>query len=186
MTLILTDVDGVLADFVGHACKTIYNTIGEAYTPRDFEYFEMSKTLSDEAVKVLHQATCTQYWCSGMPAYVGASEFISALRDIGDVVALTAAVGSSDHWINERKEWLAEGFGFIQEELIFCPGPLKQYVAGNILIEDRLDTCTQWAERNDTGIALLCNQPWNQGPTPFGVYRVSSYREALALIEGSQ
>lgn len=186
MTLILTDVDGVLANFVSHACKTIYTDIGEHYKPTDFTDWELAKTLSVKAQDALRHATCTKYWCESIPEYDGAFEFIQALRDIGDVVALTAAVGDSDHWITERKAWLGEGFGFLQEELIFCPGPLKKYVAADILIEDRLDTCTQWANRNDTGMALLCNQPWNQGPTPFGVYRVSSYREALALIEGTQ
>lgn len=188
MTLILTDVDGVLADFVLRACKTIFTDIGEHYKPSDFSHFEMAKTLTPAAQGILRHATCAKYWCESIPEYDGAFEFVEGLRKVGHVVALTAAVGDSDHWITERKEWLRELYGFTQEEIIFCPGPLKQYVAGAFLIEDRLDTCTQWALWNFVrgGKALLIDRPWNQGPTGLGVYRVHSYNEALALIEGSQ
>lgn len=110
------------------------------------------------------------------------------LQELGDVRILTAAVGDSFYWINERKAWLKDYYGVDQEHIIFCPGTEKQFVFGDILIEDRLDTCVQWVARWSVQTkflnskAILIDRPWNQGNTPFGVYRVRSYNEALEIV----
>lgn len=162
--------------------------MGSAYCQADFTTWKLEETLSPCAAKVLRDATLTEGWCVTIPWYENVQGFMGELFELGDVRILTAAVGDSDHWINERKAGLQGTFGFDQNEIIFCPGPEKQFVFGDILIEDRLDTCVQWAARWSVQTkflnskAILIDRPWNQGNTPFGVYRVSSYNEALELI----
>ena len=192
MTLrILCDIDGVVADFVSAACHTI-DPNGDAYVPEDFKHWDMSKTLTIAAQDILDVATCEQHWCYRIPEYQGSRNFMKRLKELGDVRALTAAVGNSKHWINERKAWLYECSGIVEKHIVFCPGEEKQFHSGDVLIEDRLETCVQWAARwrdpKDTGYdggrAILIDRPWNRGPCTPGVFRAYNYDAALLMIKG--
>lgn len=187
---ILLDCDGVIADFVSHACETIFEEDGAFFRPEDFKHWDLSRTLDIDQRAVLEEATCSKHWCYRIPVYEGAQNFVERLKDLGDVRALTAAVGNSKHWINERKWWLADHMSIPEKHVVFCPTDEKRFHFGDVLIEDRLETCIAWADRwtnieaRPRTTAILIDRPWNSGPTPFGVYRVHSYNEALELIEG--
>lgn len=173
-------MDGVLADFVGHACETV-----GGYFPGDFTSWKLEDTLDPLSAEQLRKATCEKKWCYRIPEYNGAGFFMNDLMSLGDVRILTAAVGDSDHWIAERKLYLNHHFGIDQEDIVFCPGKEKRFHFGDFLIEDRLDTCKDFANQwgHFGSKALLIDRPWNQGPTPLGVYRCSSYAEILELIK---
>lgn len=184
---ILCDVDGVLADFVYHACTTINKKMPHIvpYLPAHFTSWQLEETLSPYAAEVLREATCKKGWCDTIPPYKQSTDFFHELKKEGDVRVLTAAVGDSDHWIVERKAWLKFWFSVDQEDIVFCPGKEKRFHFGDLLIEDRLDTCKDFANQwgHFGSKALLIDRPWNQGATPFGVYRCSSYAEILELIK---
>ena len=182
---ILLDIDGVVADFVGHLCNTL-STYGLHYAPAAFTDWDIAETLSKTAFEHFKFAINSKYWCEAMPGYELHDGFLSILCHDHQVVALTAATESSEYWFNERLRWnKSRGI----KKTIFCPSTEKADHCGDVLIEDNLLTATQWAAKwvapSDifgSRKALLINRPWNRGPTPFGVYRVSSYNEALELI----
>lgn len=189
---ILLDVDGVVANFMSRVCSAIFASEGTFYTPSDFRKWDLSATLSSEEQASVKLATWEKHWCYLIRPYEGAREFADQLRTLGDVRAVTAAMSRSPYWHRERRTWLADRVSIPEEHVVFCPGEEKTYHDGDVLIEDRLETCIAWkAYRGDrvynnipTCKAILIDRPWNQGDTPFGVYRVHSYAEAIELIKG--
>jgi|SRR5882672_378803 len=176
---ILLDVDGVIANFIARACRTIVLVTGERYAPQDFKSWDLKETLSAQDMRVLDMAMKTYGWCASILNYGAAAEFVRELKGLGEVIALTAPL-ESEFWLNERKAWLKD-IGI--SDVIFCSGKNKPRVAADFLIEDNLQTVNQWAENND-GDALLLDRPWNQGETHPYVTRCDDYRNVLNAIVG--
>lgn len=183
MTTILCDVDGVLADFVGRACKTIWMHTELSYQASDFTHWDLGKTLSPEANTALSALMTEEFWCDGIPMYPGAYDFINELKGLGDLVAVTAPLASSQFWLQERANWLkAAGI----DDVIFCPSKKKKLIEGHFLIEDNLATVNDWVyAREDSRIAILIDRPWNQGDVEADVVRVKHYADALNVICGT-
>lgn len=175
MTIILCDVDGVLADFIGELCRKAL----PGRTPKDFTRWKLEENLDTVDTAYAEQTICSPGFCEGLPLYPGAKGFLKSLRKVGQVIALTACTPTR-HWPGERIEWCVKR-GFDRQDIILCPGPRKRLVFGHYLIEDRLDTALQWQDKNIFGQAILIDRPWNQGNT-HGVKRVHSYNEALNAI----
>lgn len=176
--IILTDVDGVLADFIGELCR--YHLPN--HKPKDFTRWKLEENLGTVDRVYAEQAIRSPGFCEGLRMYPGAKGFLEKLRKKGTVIAVTACTPTR-HWPGERIEWCTRR-GFSRNEIILSPGPLKHLVFGDYLIEDRLDTAIQWQDNNPYGQAILIDRPWNQGST-YAVERVHSYREALDAISSS-
>lgn len=176
--IILCDVDGVLANFVGKVCDSIPNG---KYLSTDFRSWDLRETITDEAQwSDLYQAMRRPSWCQSIPTYANTHGFVLELRKNNEVLAVTAPLANAEHWTGEREKWLSK-FGFAHDEIIFCPGRHKRLIAGAVLIEDNRQTINQWVHETG-GVGILVNQPWNQGFIREGVYRVGSYNEALRVI----
>ncbi len=132
---IFLDLDGVIADFEGHAhTHDKYHTTGK---------------LNREALD--HQ------WWSTIPIYDGAREFYKNLQDIGPIKFLTGPMLHSGchsgkaEWIQnfdeERGKWALR-------DLIICPSTDKYLLAGpsRILIDDRKNNIADWNEAGGIGI----------------------------------
>jgi len=173
--IILTDVDGVLADFIGELCRCALPN----HKPEHFTKWKLEENLGKIDMLYAEQAIRSVGFCEGLKMYPGAKAFLAKLRKKGTVIALTACTPTR-HWPGERIEWCVKR-GFGRNEISLTPGPLKHIVYGDYLIEDRLDTAIQWQDNNPYGQAILIDRPWNQGQT-YAVERVHTYREALDAI----
>ncbi len=133
--LIFLDLDGVLADFEGHArLENKYKPDGKVnYDALDYE------------------------WYVTMPAYKGARQFYDDVRKLGFTRFLTGPVLSEDcyagkaHWV---QDFVPERGKFILEDLIICDSENKFLVGapGRILVDDRIANIKAWEAAGGTGI----------------------------------
>lgn len=179
--VILVDVDGVLADFPGAVQRSLRLT-------QPLEHWDVKDSLvalglpSDRVQDLTEQyeaATYRRGWCRAIEPYRYAGLFVTQLRKLGRVVALTAPFHGRPYWLQERLDWLQDVLGFSARDVVFCPSDLKPLVDGDYLIEDRPDTLVAWAERraaNDPHMirsgGFLVGQPYNREA------RVSPHYEA--------
>jgi 5'(3')-deoxyribonucleotidase len=170
MTVILVDVDGVLADFTGHLSK-------ETGIPEDaFTAFKFEDCLTPEQTELCRDVLARPGFCSTIPAYKGAKSFVKNLKKLGEVVAVTAPWHSCTTWEWERRGWLKNlGIG----RMISAKAEDKHLIQGEYLIEDRIDTLECW--RGGGRFPILLDRPWNR--TEIFTPRLHSYREIVDYIK---
>ncbi len=184
--IVLTDVDGVLADFVGGLC-TALALRGFLRTPSSIQHWDLSLSLGPEELRAAHDAMSSPGFCYGLAWHEGARRFLHELHGLAEVHALTAPFRNGSTWIQERMSWLA---GDIHAERVhFVSGKYKHLVRGDVLLEDHPETAYAWCEAHPNGVALLIDQPWNRpGSKEWHVhrnlYRVESFNRALEIVEG--
>lgn len=184
--IILTDVDGVLVDFVGGVCSDLRKS-GENVWPSHVKSWELSHTFSDRALGLFGSHSKRKGFCYELEWYKGALGFLAALRRLGDVHAVTAPLYTSEHWMAERMKSLGD-MAFTHDHVHFTAGRFKHLVRGDVLIEDHPKTAADWCRVNKRGHAILIDRPWNQ---PIAkeydkhprVIRVCSYDQAVRAIE---
>ncbi len=175
MTRILLDVDGVLADLVTHL-RT------EAGITSEVNTMDFRDCLTDLELLQVETASKRRGFCSTIPWYNGAKDFLRELQCLGHVYAVTAP-WRADTWAYERKEWLA---GYIYENhVLSVPTLAKHLVSGDILVEDNPATIGDWLHSNPRGHAILIDRPYNQGMS-FSprMYRAVTYGAAIQIIQG--
>jgi 5'-nucleotidase len=109
---------------------------------------------------------CQPGFCATLASYPGATAGIEALMEIADVTFVTSPWWSSPYWLNERYQWLVAHFGEKQaRKLVFTSD--KHLVAGDILIEDHIDTLIIWERLGfKSRLGILIDRPHNQGLHP--------------------
>jgi 5'(3')-deoxyribonucleotidase len=182
--VILCDVDGVLADFVGGLCIELSRR-GFAKCANDIKHWDLKESLSPEETRAAYEVMSVPGFCHGLAWYEGARDFFAELVREGDVLAVTAPFDGSETWERERKAWMAPAIE--RKRVLAISGDFKHHVRGDVLIEDHPKTAHDWLEANPDGIALLIDRPWN-GPGAkewhmhARMYRVKSYDDALTTI----
>jgi len=143
--IILLDVDGVVADFVGKVRSTV-----AAVGHHDLlvDRFDFTSKLQDDAPDIYkHYRTesAAANWCSSIERYRGAVAFVKALRKLGDVVAVTSPLSHCPTWAYERKEWLVERLGFKSDDIVSIKR--KDLVVGDFMIDDHYGNIEAWYTR---------------------------------------
>ncbi len=145
MKRVLLDVDGVLADFIGRVCATIYNLSGLERTPEQVTEFDFCRSLAlpaDVARLVKRHISEEPGWWSSLEPLPGAVEGVARLREVADVYIVTSPWNSCRTWLHEREAWLATHFGIPHSRVIACSA--KHLVAGDMLVDDKTETCAAW------------------------------------------
>lgn len=157
--IILSDVDGVLADFIGGVCYGLQRK-GFSYTAHDVRSWDLKHTFSDEALACFNEFGNQKGFCKSLRWYRGGKKFLRELEALAEVHAVTAPLSTNTHWMSERAAWLRPTIPV--ERVHFTAGKYKHMVRGDILIEDHPTTAAQWCKANPKGIAILMDRPWNQ------------------------
>ncbi len=156
--IILTDCDGVLADFVGGLCVELAAR-GHYYTPDDVKHWELGETFAPDAFRAALEIMASPGFCHGLEWYEGARDFVHELERIGQVHAVTAPFRNGPSWMHERMGWLSGVV--VNDRVHFVSGKYKHLVRGDALIEDHPKNAYDWLEGNPEGIAILIDRPWN-------------------------
>lgn len=183
--LILLDVDGVVADFIGH----LHQECGVKSKVREWD---LRASLTEDELAKVDAAGAQPGFCSAISWYPGAALFLYELMEVGSVFAVTAP-WHSDTWDSERRLWLKTHLPAWR--VISCAGKAKSIVRGDVLIEDHPGTAAEWLRAHPEGYAVLMDRPWNQpesqtyrdaalGEAEGRLLRAHSYDEALGLVEG--
>ena len=183
---ILLDCDGVLADFVRaylwHVNKIHARRIPTAYSPDDVTQWDIASALSlsketeDEASAIMGRPG----ECLKISAYLGSSEGVRMLQELGDVHIVTTPFPPSETWTSQREKWLAVHYGIPRSRV--CHAYDKTIVAGDVLIDDKTSTLVAWKRAHPGGVAILWDRPWNRGDAWSGM-RATSWQEVADGIK---
>lgn len=178
--IVLCDVDGVLADFIGHVCTHVNeNQVRPEVSPASFTSFDLESGLTGPQMALAKALIGEPGFCSTVPWYEGSKDFFWYLCATFDTYAITAP-WPSDTWCAERLQWLKSYLP--REDVIFASSKGKANVCGDVMIEDNADTLEKWVERWG-GSGILIDRPWNKSCDHPFVMRVKDYAEARHLLE---
>lgn len=184
--LLICDVDGVLADFVGGVCDYVRRVIEKPATRdmctewsirdslglTDGEWFSVTRYIS---------STGFAYQLPELPAVpvlLGA-----VARGVVRVQYCTTSWRSSPTWDYDRRRWLKAIMG--SRAVTFTAE--KHYVRGDAFVDDRPDTVAKWLHHAPPGqsvCAYLYDAPHNRGDDVPGAKRVRNMGELLADLVG--
>jgi len=158
--IVLMDVDGVVADFVGGVLNELHDrgiakdkdlvSIGPRHM---FDY------LSDEEAVVARQIINAPGFAQRLGTVPGARYGVEQLVSMGfQVVFLTAPWDDSPTWCYDRTKWLEAMFPY-DCSIIFTHA--KWHVKGDLFLDDYLPNLVKWDMAN-SGKAFLFNTQGNQ------------------------
>lgn len=155
--VVLLDVDGVLADFLG-ASLAFLRTVGVDFIPEDIWTFDIAHALNlDDAERAkLDREWSRPGFCAALAPCPGAREGVELLRSVGEVYAVTAPMWSCPTWEHERRAWLIEQMGFPAKHVVSAHA--KHLIAGAVLVDDRPSHLESWKH----GTPVCWAQPYNE------------------------
>jgi 5'(3')-deoxyribonucleotidase len=153
MRVVLLDVDGVLADFVGGCLR---GDVGA----EDIRAWDVLESLPAEYRDEVFESWHREGWCRGLGLYPGAREAVMGLRDVARVLFVTSPMSGAPHWMWERDRWLREHLNATSDEIVFATA--KHHVCGDVFVDDRVANVLDWHRHHPLGLAVLWRQPYNE------------------------
>ena len=151
----LVDVDGVLANFVGGALAIVNNMLGTRYVSEEVTGFDFCAALGlprDVAAAVKRAIGATRGFAAELDVLPGAIEGMSRLQRIAEVYIVTSPWNSNATWTHEREAWLHKHFGIAHSRVIHTSA--KHICAGDLLVDDKTETCAAWRSAHPRGVAV--------------------------------
>lgn len=191
--VVLLDIDGVVCDYASAFVSEINRITGKSLDARDIDRWDIGEWAGicpEENDAVMAQVT-SKGWCRDLRPYEGAVQGVERLRDLADVVVLTAPMHGK-HWHAERVEWIRDHLGLQPEDVIFSKR--KELVEGDVLIEDRAETVSHWlsvrrvraATRHHKGV-VVHRRHNAQVLVPLtheqSIHRAFSWRDIVGIVE---
>lgn len=153
--IILLDIDGVVANLVGSLLEELA-LHGHYRVESDVKHYEFARCFTPEEMRIAVEAMKRSGFADSLGGYPGAQTFIDSLHKLGDVVAVTKPYPASRTWARDREDWCSRfGVGKVIHT------SHKQYVAGDVLIEDHPGNLSTWLHHNPGTIGVLLSRPWN-------------------------
>lgn len=177
---ILSDVDGVVADFVGLMLTTLQQVGGPHLTEEDVVTYDL-KQLPVPALHVaaLHDVLREPGWCGSIAPYPDARAALTRYAQQHELVFVTAPFKSRT-WEWERRRWLEAVFARSSEIPVIMTDH-KHIVSGDVFIEDNHHHLNRWMAEHPNGLGILIDRPVNRGCNTLG-HRVHDWDEVDALI----
>ena len=177
--VVLLDVDGVLADFVGPYLDAVHDLTKIKHQREDVKTWRISESLglTDEIKAAVDVKVKSAGFCAGLPVITGAKEGVKALENIADVYIATSP-WRGPNWSHERVEWLEKHFGIDQDRVM--QGKAKFLLDGDVLIDDKAATVGRWVSKHP-GFGLLWSTPHNLKDS--AGLRVHGWAEVLYLVK---
>lgn len=158
---VLFDVDGVIADYTQLHVNAV-NASGVRSLPSDWKssIWDIDEELG------LSAAEKEKVWeylkLPGMAASLaplpGAVDAVKRIAKVADVYFVTGPLHGSPTWSYDRGYWLTSMFGWeLGSKLVLTHE--KHVVAGDYLVDDKVEFCLKWAKYNPLGTALRWCQP---------------------------
>jgi 5'(3')-deoxyribonucleotidase len=178
---VLLDVDGVLADFVGHTL-TLLGDMAPAGGRDAFTSWDMLSAMSPRARAETEARWRRPGWCLTMPVCTGAQNAVDRIGLRADVVYVTAPMHGAPHWMYERSLWLERQFAADPRAIVFAHD--KSLVSGNVFVDDRAENVDEWAAAHPDSTALLWDAPYNRHWVPAGrnSMRVAAWADVIGAV----
>lgn len=154
----LIDVDGVVADFMGHTI----NALDLPVSKKDIKNFYMEKTpgLEERHKDMIELWNKPEFWIT-LPLESGAVAGVNKILESGfDVVWCSSPFATCPSWYWARLEWLQYHFPFSSRKN-FIAAHRKELVRGAYFLDDKPTNVKKWEQHNNRP-SFLMDQPWNR------------------------
>ena len=153
---VIVDVDGVVADFLGHLLPAIgYEAGRETIVDYDIKKF-LSLAQQERMDQVLREPS---FWQT-LPVMSGALEGIDEIRERGhEIVWATSPWLPCAGWESIRRDWLKRHFDVAFQEIVYTFR--KDVLTAEFYIDDRPESVVAWQRAHSRGIAFLYDAPYN-------------------------
>lgn len=180
---VLLDCDGILSDYCKACFKFIEEQDGEVHTYEQVTHWDLFNVLGKGHLKPLMKARAAlPGWCSGFPVCEGAQDAVKRIQvEYGAEVVVVTSPMNTPYWADERRIWLEQHFGIPKRRVISTEG--KEYVDGDVLIDDSDENCRLWSTRRGK-TALLWDAPYNRDVDLLNtnVVRVKGWNDVFAFL----
>lgn len=177
MPRLLCDIDGVLANLLPEWLHWYESLGGEHVDPIDVAHYEMSKVVQD--VDKCYRALGFVDYADVKP-FPGIGDAVMKLRKAGWTLRFVSyCTPSAPTHFAQKIAWLTKHVpGFKPAEAIFCASEEKQFIDGEVLVEDYPRTLNEWtAARMEAGYdpqGFLIARSYNNVEFVNGCTRVQS------------
>ncbi len=148
--LLLLDIDGVVADFVGASLECLGR---DPATVVDGPDIIASLELSEGKAAYLRSQWCRADFHQTLKPYDGADRMLREVEQYYNITAVTTPMPGAKTWHDDRLHWLYNELGI--DSVIFADD--KSPIVGDVFVEDTLLNLVA----NRTPKKLLVNRPWN-------------------------
>lgn len=190
MTLLLCDVDGVLADFTGGVLEVLRERCARVCTREQVTQWSIRRSLdlSDTEWRIVTRAIAEPKFARRLQATPAVSDLcdLMAFRPEIDIQFVTSPWRGSPTWCHDRTEWLEHHFGQRQGRRVTFTAE-KHQVAGDFFVDDNADAVAGWVraqvERRarEPWQAFVWDAPYNRVEGTLGE-RVSSFADVLRVM----
>ncbi len=187
-SLIALDIDDVKGDFVGGFVKWHNLEFETSFRYEEWHSYHFEEVLGgsrEQAIEKVRWFYQTSYFID-MPVIAGAKEGVAHLYKTSDLVAVT---GRNPVAEKPTKVWLAREFPQMSDVYFTDAFERNKHNKSEVclrlgareIVEDNRENAIECAA---AGIgAVLLTRPWNSGPLPKRVIRVSSWDEVYGALE---
>lgn len=177
--LVLLDVDGVIADFVGASLDAIERHMGIRFAADQVTSYDFRSLPGWDSIKDrFWELTRSIGFCQKIEPFPGAVEGVGRLREVATVEFLTSPMHGSPTWVHERDFWLERHFGAHHRDVMHVRK--KERVRGDFLVDDSADKVESWRKAHLDGVGIVWTRPYNgglEGP------RVAGWDELLQMVD---
>lgn len=161
--LVLLDVDGVLADFIGGVLDVVYEVTDKQRQREEIDQFDFCKALgltAGERREVMATIGYRRKFCARLLPFPGAFDGIERLADLAAIHVVTSPWNSNETWTHEREWWLNHHFAIPHSHVTHTSA--KHLIAGDWLVDDKTETCERWQAAHPSGVAVQWITPHNR------------------------
>jgi 5'-nucleotidase len=143
--ILLLDVDGVLADFVGPTLDYVNTAWGYRAQRDDVKCWDIGHAL-DLAIE--RRVALRRFWtrpgfCRHLPVLPGALEAVDTLKQYAEIHLVTTPLANCPTWQHEREIWIERYFGISADYVHHCYH--KRIVDGDVLVDDGVHNIQAWS-----------------------------------------
>lgn len=177
---VLLDCDGVLSGFAETTIALLNNKFGTAYILDDIVMsYDIRTALdldNDKSVFITREweAKC---FCKNLEFVPGAKEGVIALKQLANIVIVTAPMPGSNTWDAERRAWLASR---LQLTSVISTDE-KYHVYGDVIVDDLPVNLT----KSLCKYRILFRRPWNKNyslPDNGNFYSVNTWSQLVECV----
>lgn len=173
--MIFVDLDGVLCDFVGAACKAHGKCVDDVTQWDFYKPWGISKSK-------FWAPMGGRAWWEKIEAYPWAGDVVSLIAATGLPFTICSTPCVSPGCLSGKVAWLYKHLGHGCRNYVLTPKKELLAAPGRLLIDDCDDNCQKWDAAG--GESILFPQPWNNN-RKIAVARLPYLREGLECFRES-